>query len=235
MPSFSSRASWLPLKSPLIQPNSTLKPFLNLVCFFWDDIGNEEMIGSIHPRDVHKHVAQHFTQYKHSFKRDLKRKQKRTCMILFLKGMLIIGGYDWLTISVQNKMRCIYIHVENHLRELTHLEFFKNTYCKEGGGFIAGKAIEGFLAEIENEVLMSLCIKKKILRNQSVLILMLTEVTSLVSIMSLREKGYGFLNNNIELRHLKDDSITECHAVLHGQIIHEFLDATEAALRKAGN
>ena len=61
---------------------------------------------------VLKHVAKHFKQYKHGLKRDyfkLKRKQKRICMILSLKGTLVMGGCDWLTIGVQKNIRYIYL------------------------------------------------------------------------------------------------------------------------------
>jgi len=59
-----------------------------------------------------KCVAKHFKQYRQGLKIayfNLKRKQKRICMRLFLKGILVMGGCDWLTIGVQNNMRYMYL------------------------------------------------------------------------------------------------------------------------------
>ena len=40
------------------------------------------------------------------------------------------------------------MQVETHGREPTHLEFFKETHGKDGGGFVANTATESFLVYV---------------------------------------------------------------------------------------
>ena len=58
----------------------------------------------------------------------------------------------------------------------------------------------------------------------------------------LRKRGYIFPNNNVELMRVKEELALQkamlllmLKAVRHGKITDEFLDATEAALRIAGD
>ena len=67
---------------------------------------------------------------------NLNRKQKRPCMSLLLKGTLVMGGCDWLTIGVQRNMSYIYLTIitvifaysfslcKRHLQTCLYLEVF---------------------------------------------------------------------------------------------------------------
>ncbi|KAJ8435735.1 hypothetical protein Cgig2_017714 [Carnegiea gigantea] len=178
------------------------------------------------------------------------------CFLLFLLQFIShhYSKFGQLLLDCQNfptYLLCKKRFVETHGREPTHLEFFKETHGKDGGGFVANTATESFLTEasakvqeqllssspsktqveIETKCLMSLCMKKKILSDRSVLALMWTEVI-----------GYIFPDNNMKLKHVKEELASQKAMFLHmlkavrnGKITDEFLDATEAALRMAGD
>ncbi|KAJ8431981.1 hypothetical protein Cgig2_006478 [Carnegiea gigantea] len=203
---------------------------------------------------------------------NLNRKQKRPCMSLFLKGTLVMGGCDWLTIGVQRNMRlwlklvemhelrkCIVIQlVETHGREPTHLEFFKETHGKDGGGFVANTATESFLCKSSRAILGSSPSKTQVeIENEVFDELMYEEenpkrpigfgcnvdrsdVFGVNSI--LRKRGYIFADNNMELKRVKEELASQkamfllmLKAVRNRKITDEFLDATEAALRMASD
>ncbi|KAJ8439444.1 LOW QUALITY PROTEIN: hypothetical protein Cgig2_021558 [Carnegiea gigantea] len=164
-----------------------------------DDQGNEES-KFMYPADegfdkhVLKHVAKDFKQYKHGLKRDYFKPEEKTREDMY---KMVPKGHShdgWMRLV---DYWCSKQHeVEAHGKEPTHLEFFKETHSKEGGGFVANTATE----------------------------------------------GYTFPNNNMELKHVKEELASQkamfllmLKVVCNGKITDEFLDATEAALHMAGN
>ncbi|KAJ8429406.1 hypothetical protein Cgig2_025593 [Carnegiea gigantea] len=152
--------------------------------------------------------------------------------------------------------------VETHGREPTYLEFFKETHGKDGGGFVANTATESFLTEasakVQERLLSSSPSKTQVeIENEVFDELMYEEenpkrpidfgfnvdrsdVFGVNSI--LRKRGYIFSNNNMELKRVKEELASQkamfllmLKAVRNGKITDEFLDATEAALRMAGD
>ncbi|KAJ8448420.1 hypothetical protein Cgig2_022048 [Carnegiea gigantea] len=240
---------------------------------------------------VLKHVAKHFKQYKHGFKKDHfkpEQKTKEDMYELVPKGHSRDG---WMRLvdywcskehetlaEIGRDARASQTHchttgstsyaekradfVETHGREPTHLEFFKETHGKVGGGFVANTCTESFLneasarvqerllnsspsktqVEIENEVFDELMYEEEnpkrpigfgfnVDRN---------DVFGVNSI--LRKRGYIFPNNNMELKRVKEELASQkamfllmLKAVRDGKITDEFLDATKAALRMAGD
>ncbi|KAJ8427050.1 hypothetical protein Cgig2_020908 [Carnegiea gigantea] len=202
-------------------------------------------------KHVLKHVAKHFKQYKHGLKRDykLEEKTKEDMYDIVPKGHSRDG---WMRLvdywcskehqtfaEIGRDARASQTHchttgstsyaekranfVETHGREPTHLEFFKETHSKKGGGFVANTTTESFLVEIENEVFDELMYEEE---NPNI----------------LRKRGYIFPDNNVELKCVKEELASQkamfllmLKAVRNGKIKDEFLDATEAALHMAGD
>ncbi|KAJ8442430.1 hypothetical protein Cgig2_018707 [Carnegiea gigantea] len=108
-----------------------------------------EMPKFIYPVDkgfdkrVLKHVAKHFKQYKHGLKRDYFKPEEKTREDMY---EIVPKGHSrdgWMRLV---NYWCSKQHeAEAHGRDPTHLEFFKETHSKEGGGFVANTATEGFL------------------------------------------------------------------------------------------
>ncbi|KAJ8439473.1 hypothetical protein Cgig2_008504 [Carnegiea gigantea] len=209
---------------------------------------------------VLKHVAKHFKQYKHGFKKDHFKPEQKTKEDMY---ELVPKGHSrdgWMRLV---DYWCSKEHeVETHGREPTHLEFFKETHGKVGGGFVANTCTESFLneasarvqerllnsspsktqVEIENEVFDELMYEEEnpkrpigfgfnVDRN---------DVFGVNSI--LRKRGYIFPDNNMELKRVKEELASQkamfllmLKAVRDGKITDEFLDATKAALRMAGD
>ncbi|KAJ8422324.1 hypothetical protein Cgig2_011616 [Carnegiea gigantea] len=220
-----------------------------------DDLGKEEVInGSILPRDVMnykkeskfiypidkafdkrvlKHVAKHFTQYRYGLKKDYfkpEEKMKEDMYDIVPKGhsrdgWMRLVDYWCLTqhetlVEIGRDARASQTHchttgstsyVETYGREPTHLEFFKETHSKEGRGFIANTATEGFLVKIENEVFDELIYEEE---------------------NPKQPIGFGF---NVDRSDVFGVNSVLRKRVRNGKIINEFLDATEAALRLAGD
>ncbi|KAJ8435335.1 hypothetical protein Cgig2_024322 [Carnegiea gigantea] len=240
---------------------------------------------------VLKHVAKHFKQYKHGFKKDHfkpEQKTKEDMYELVPKGHSRDG---WMRLvdywcskehetlaEIGRDARASQMHchttgstsyaekradfVETHGREPTHLEFFKETHGKVGGGFVANTCTESFLneasarvqerllnsspsktqVEIENEVFDELMYEEEnpkrpigfgfnVDRN---------DVFGVNSI--LRKRVYIFPDNNMELKRVKEELASQkamfllmLKAMRDGKITDEFLDATKAALRMAGD
>ncbi|KAJ8439469.1 hypothetical protein Cgig2_008500 [Carnegiea gigantea] len=192
-----------------------------------DDLGNEKVInGSILPQNskfiypadkgfdkrVLKHVAKYFKQYKHGSKRDYFKHKEKT-------------NED------------MYDIVETHGREPTHLEFFKEAHSKEGGGFVANTATEQFLLEIENEVFDEHVYEEESPKRPIGFgfNVDLSDVFGVNSV--LRKRGYIFSDNNMELKHFKEELASQkamfllmLKAVRNGKITDDFLDATKVAL-----
>ncbi|KAJ8425463.1 hypothetical protein Cgig2_018861 [Carnegiea gigantea] len=240
---------------------------------------------------VLKHVAKHFKQYKHGFKKDHFKPEQKTKEDMYelvpkghsRDGWMRLVDY-WCSkehetlaeIGRDARVSQTHCHttgstsyaekradfVETHGREPTHLEFFKETHGKVGGGFVANTCTESFLneasarvqerllnsspsktqVEIENEVFDELMYEEEnpkrpigfgfnVDRN---------DVFGVNSI--LRKRGYIFPDNNMELKHVKEELASQkamfllmLKAVRDGKITDEFLDATKAALRMAGD
>ncbi|KAJ8431283.1 hypothetical protein Cgig2_014329 [Carnegiea gigantea] len=152
--------------------------------------------------------------------------------------------------------------VETHGREPTHLEFFKETHGKDSGGFVANTATESFLTEasakVQERLLSSSPSKTQVEIENEVFDELMHEEENPKRPISfgfnvdrsdvfgvnsiLRKRGYIFPDNNMELKRVKEELASQkamfllmLKAVHNGKITDEFLDATEAALRMAGD
>ncbi|KAJ8423163.1 LOW QUALITY PROTEIN: hypothetical protein Cgig2_026196 [Carnegiea gigantea] len=217
---------------------------------------------------VLKHVAKHFKQYNHGLKKDYFKPEEKTKEDMYdivpkgqsRDGWMRLVDYWCLTqhetlAEIGKDARALQTHchttgstsyaekragfVETHEREPTHLEFFEETHSREGGGFVANTAIEGFLVYVLILCLMNLCMKKKIPSDRLVFASMWTKVMSLVV---LRKRGYVFPDNNMELKRVKEELPSQkamfllmLKAVCNGKITNEFLDTTEVFIRMAGD
>ncbi|KAJ8432986.1 hypothetical protein Cgig2_029436 [Carnegiea gigantea] len=240
---------------------------------------------------VVKHVAKHFKQYKHGLKKEYfkpEEKMKEDMYDIVPKGHSRDGWTRlvdyWCStqhetlaeIGKDTQALQTYCHttgstsyaekradfVETHGREPTHLEFFKETHSKEGGGSVANTTTEGFLneastkvqerllsaspsktqVEIENEVFHELMYEKENPK-QSISLGFNVDRSDVFGINSvLRKRGYVYPDKNMELRRVKEELASQkamfllmLKAVCNRKITNEFLDATEAVLRMAGD
>ncbi|KAJ8439078.1 hypothetical protein Cgig2_018472 [Carnegiea gigantea] len=133
-------------------------------------------------------------------------------------------------------------NVETHGREPTHLEFFKEAHSKEGGGFVANTATEQFLLEIENEVFDEHVYEEESPKRPIGFgfNVDLSDVFGVNSV--LRKRGYIFSDNNMELKHFKEELASQkamfllmLKAVRNGKITDDFLDATKVQEQSSGN
>ncbi|KAJ8423161.1 hypothetical protein Cgig2_026194 [Carnegiea gigantea] len=130
---------------------------------------------------VFKHVAKPFKQYKHGLKKDYFKPEDKTkedmydivpkgqCRDRWMRLVDYWCSTQHETLAeIGRDARASQTHchttgstnyvekradfVGTHGREPSHLEFFKETHSKEGGGFIANTATEGFLNEASAKV-----------------------------------------------------------------------------------
>ncbi|KAJ8431530.1 hypothetical protein Cgig2_020461 [Carnegiea gigantea] len=209
--------------------------------------GNEEVInGSILPRDVMnykqgskfvyptdkcfdkrvlKHVAKHFKQYKHGLKKDYFKPKQKT-----KEGMYELASKGY---SRDGWMRLV------------------DYWCsKEHKNEASAKVQERLLSssppktrvEIENEVFDDLMYEEENPK-RPIGFGFNVDRSAIFGVNSiLRKRGYIFPDNNMELKRVKEELASQkamfllmLKAVRNGKIIDEFLDATEAALRMAGD
>ncbi|KAJ8427745.1 hypothetical protein Cgig2_016500 [Carnegiea gigantea] len=153
---------------------------------------------------------------------NMKRKQERTCMRLFPNGTLVMGGCDWLTICVQNNMR------------MRRLQKFKSD-------FLPLPPLKTPV-EIENEVFDELMYEEEI-RKRPIGFGCDIDRSDVFGVNAiLGKRGYTFPGNNMELKRMKEELASQkamfllmLKAMRNGKITDEFLDATEATLRVAGD
>ncbi|KAJ8446006.1 hypothetical protein Cgig2_012350 [Carnegiea gigantea] len=206
---------------------------------------------------VLKYVAKHFKQYKHGLKRDYFNPEEKIRGDIYEITMAEIGRdaqasqTHWHTTGSTSYAEKRADFVEAHGRDPTHLEFFKETHSKEGGGFVANTATKEQLltsspsktqVEIENEVFDELMYEEQ---NPKRLIgfgfnLDRSDVFG-VNVV-LRKRGYTFPNNNMEFKRVKEELASQkamfllmLKAMHNEKITDEFLYTTEASLCMASD
>ncbi|KAJ8434075.1 hypothetical protein Cgig2_007590 [Carnegiea gigantea] len=181
---------------------------------------------------VLKHIAKHFKQYKHDLKRDyskLEEKTKEDMYEIVPKGHSHDGWMLSCT-SFANSLSYNWLYqlhrkVETHGREPTHLEFFKETHRKEGGGFVVNTTTEGFLnkasskvqerllssstsknqVEIENEVFDELLYEEENTKRPIGFHFNVDRSDVFGVNVVLRKRGYNFPDNNMKLKRVKEE------------------------------
>ncbi|KAJ8423637.1 LOW QUALITY PROTEIN: hypothetical protein Cgig2_007646 [Carnegiea gigantea] len=201
-------------------------------------------------KHVFKHGVKHFKPYKHGLKKDYFKTEEKTKEDMYdivPKGHSR-GGWMQLTLAeIGRDARASQTHchttgstgyakkranfVETHGKELTHLEFFKETHSKEER--LLSSSPSKTQVEIENEVFDELIYEEENPK-QPIDFSVNVDRSDIFGVNSiLRKRGYDF--PDIIQMCQRGTSIIEGHAVRNEKITDEFLDATEVALHMAGD
>ncbi|KAJ8422273.1 hypothetical protein Cgig2_014419 [Carnegiea gigantea] len=192
-------------------------------------------------KHVLKHVAKHFKQYKHGLKKDYfkpEQKTKEAMYELVPKGHSRDGWMrlvDYWCSKEHEESQHIWSSLKRHMAKTTEA----SAKVQER---LLSSSPSKTQVEIENEVFDELMCEEENPKRPIGFGFNVdrSHVFGVNSI--LRKRGYIFPNNNMELKRVKEELASQkamfllmLKAVCNGKITYEFLDATEAALRMAGD
>ncbi|KAJ8429640.1 hypothetical protein Cgig2_024999 [Carnegiea gigantea] len=159
---------------------------------------------------VLKYVAKHFKQYKHGLKGDYFKLEEKTREDMYESVPKGHSRDGWMRLrlpKIGQDARASQTHchttgstsyVETHGREPTHLEFFKETHSKEGGGFVANTV------EIKNKVFDELMYEEENPKRPIGFGFIVYQSDIFGVNVVLRKRGYTFPDNNMELKRVKE-------------------------------